>query len=118
MSENTENAKSEVLIEGEKVYFIVAVLQHAINADQYDKYFKVFEFTKGKVYFELIDENDLAEYQNPILVKNEKQVGVVDTVEEALRQLDLFDGKVNDNPKMVKTLAEEKARLKEKYNIS
>lgn len=102
----------------EQVYFIVAVLEHATEKDKYDKFFKVFEFTKGKVYFELIDENDLELYQNPILVKHEKAVGVVDNVETALKQLELFEGRVDANPKMVETLASEKARLKEKYNIS
>lgn len=101
-----------------QIYFIVAILQVAIEKDKYDKYFKVFEFTKGNVYFELLDEADLEEYQNPILVKHEKQVGVVDNVEKALKQLELFEGKVEGNPKLVETLASEKARLKTKYNIS
>lgn len=101
-----------------QIYFIVAVLQEAITPNQYEKFFKVFEFTKWRVYFELIDENDLELYQNPILVQHEKAVGVVDNIEDALKQLEQFIGKVDANPKMHETLVNEITRLKEKYNIS
>lgn len=86
-----------------------------------DKFFKVFEFTKGKVYFELIDESNLDLYAIPVLVRDAEKNMVHDNPNSAIEQLKGYLPQVEgikEKEKIKISLDEEIKRLSEKYNIS
>lgn len=103
----------------QEIFFLVAVIEKVLDDKiTIEKFFKVFEFTKGKTYYELINEDDLAFYQNPLLIKGDNEF-VLDTPDKAIKQLEGYRGQVNQKGKEIlqKTMEEEIKRLSEKYNI-
>lgn len=108
---------------GEKVYFVVGVTATVVDPKTREvaRSMNVFEFTKGRVYFELIDESKLPFYQKPILIAQEKENNVLDNIEDTIKFLKGYYPqleKVKDGDKIKVSLDSELKRLKEKYNIS
>lgn len=102
-----------------KIYFVVAVIEKVLNDKiTIEKFFKVFEFTKGKVYYELLDENDLELYDKPILSISEDPF-ILDSAEKAIKQLEGYRPQLENTKKekLKETLESEIKRLSEKYKV-
>jgi hypothetical protein len=108
--------------DAEKTYFMVGLLEKE-EAGVVTRGFTVYEFTAGRVYFELVDESFLPTYQQPILVRDAEKNLVKDSPEEALKHLRSFlpklnDGSVKDADAIKASVEAEIKRISEKYNIS
>ena len=111
--ENVENA------EVERTFFMVGLMEKT-EEGKVTRGFTVYEFRRGRVYFELIDESLLDTYPQAILVRDGEKNQVKWTPKEALDHLRSFLPKaegVKDGEAIKTSINAEIKRISEKYKI-